>query len=275
MRPPDDNHLDFFAARYPHVRRFAPAFLTTFSFRSNRRDDPLLEAVEKLRELDYRGKRSIPEDAPVGFVPARWRPHVVDGDGRIERRQWELCLLWQLRSALRSGDVWVEGARRYSDPHNFLVPKGRWPELRGEVSLQTGNHSDGAEHLDACREEMDSVVRRLRIAASRGATVKVQEGRLLFDRDPSEGLAKSVEELGREIAGRLPRVELTDLLVEVDRMPGFSRFFTHAGGAEPRTPALRVHLYASILAQATNIGPVRMAELSDLSYRRLAWASRW
>jgi hypothetical protein len=43
----------------------------------------------------------------------------------------------------------------------------------------------------------------------------------------------------------------------------------------PGSPDLRVHLYASILAQATNIGPVRMAELSDLSYRKLAWASTW
>jgi hypothetical protein len=147
--------------------------------------------------------------------------------------------------------------------------------LRDEVSLQTGTSPDGPAHLEACRNEMDAVLCRLRIAAFRGATVKVQEGRLLFDRDPAEGLPKSVEELGREIAARLPKVELTDLLVEVDRLTGFSRFFTHAGGSEPRTADLRVHLYASILAQATNIGPVRMAELSDLSYRKLAWASTW
>ena len=86
--------------------------------------------------------------------------------------------------------------------------------------------------------------------------VKVQAGRLLFDRDPAEGIPEGVAELGREIAERLPKVELTDLLVEVDRLTGFSRYFTHAGGAEPRTAELRVHLYASILAQATNIGPV-------------------
>jgi len=94
----------------------------------------LLEAVEELLELDEEGKRSVPDDAPVGFVPAKWGPHVLTEDGKIERRHWELCLLWQLRGALRSGDVWVEGARRYANPQGFLVPKDRWPELRGEVS---------------------------------------------------------------------------------------------------------------------------------------------
>lgn len=58
MRPPDDNHLDFFAARYPYVRRFARRFFSSFSFRSSRREDPLLEAVEELLELDEEGKRS-------------------------------------------------------------------------------------------------------------------------------------------------------------------------------------------------------------------------
>ena len=275
MRPPDDNHLDFFVARYPYVRRFARRFLSAFTFRSNRPDDPLIEGVEEVLELDGEGKRVVPEEAPIGFVPAKWGPHVLREDGKIDRRHWEMCLLWQLRGAFRSGDVWVEGARRYANPQGFLVPKERWPELRGEVSLQTGTPSDGAAHLDDCRAEMDAVLGRLRLATSRGATVKMQEGRLLFDRDPSEDLPASVGELGREIAARLPRVELTDLLIEVDRLAGFSRFFTHAGGSEPRTPELRVHIYASILAQATNIGPVRMAELSDLSYRKLAWASTW
>ena len=36
-----------------------------------------------------------------------------------------------------------------------------------------------------------------------------------------------------------------------------------------------MHLYASVLARATNLGPVRTAELSDLSYRKLAWATNW
>ncbi|PZR66419.1 MAG: hypothetical protein DLM66_13530, partial [Candidatus Dormiibacter spiritus] len=34
-------------------------------------------------------------------------------------------------------------------------------------------------------------------------------------------------------------------------------------------------LYAAVLAQACNLGPTRMAEVSDLSYRQLAWATEW
>ena len=54
------------------------------------------------------------------------------------RRHWEACLLWELRGALCSGDVWVEGSRRYADPQRYLIPKDRWPSVKDEVRLQTG-----------------------------------------------------------------------------------------------------------------------------------------
>lgn len=74
---------------------------------------------------------------------------------------------------------------------------------------------------------------------------------------------------------RLPRVELSELLIEVDCWTGFSRCFEHAGGSESRSPNLLHHLYASILAQGCNFGLVRMAQIADLSYDRLAWHTNW
>ena len=70
-------------------------------------------------------------------------------------------------------------------------------------------------------------------------------------------------------------MELTDLVVEVDSWTHFLSRLTHAAGSEPRTADLRRHLHAAVLAQATNIGPVRMADLADLSYEKLAWAYTW
>ncbi|MCA1697706.1 MAG: hypothetical protein LC790_01895 [Actinobacteria bacterium] len=40
-------------------------------------------------------------------------------DGRPDRRRWELCLLSELRTALRSGAVWVQGSRRYQPADRY------------------------------------------------------------------------------------------------------------------------------------------------------------
>jgi hypothetical protein len=74
---------------------------------------------------------------------------------------------------------------------------------------------------------------------------------------------------------RLPLVGLSELLIEVDRWTRFSEDFEHAGGTAPQSPELRNHLYAALLAQASNLGLTRMARISDLTYRQLAWCTNW
>ena len=56
-RPVDDNYFDFLAQRYSHVRQFAPAFLSAFVFRGARAGDPLLAAVELLKEMNASGSK--------------------------------------------------------------------------------------------------------------------------------------------------------------------------------------------------------------------------
>ena len=76
---------------------------------------------------------------------------------------------------------------------------------------------------------------------------------------------------------RLPRVPLTELLIEVDRESGFSAHLTHAGAASPRHPELehRRNLYAAILSLACNFGSTRMAELTGISADTIDWTIRW
>jgi TnpA family transposase len=77
------------------------------------------------------------------------------------------------------------------------------------------------------------------------------------------------------ITARLPQVELTDLLIEVDSWTHFTAQLEHAGGSQPRNPEMSVYLYASVLAQAENLGLQQMASIAHLSYDKLAWYTTW
>ena len=77
-----------------------------------------------LRDMNARRPRKVPPDAPVEFVPARWRPYVVGPDGEIDRHYFELCVLWELRAALRAGNVWLETSRRLRRPRDVPDPSG-------------------------------------------------------------------------------------------------------------------------------------------------------
>ena len=90
-----------------------------------------------------------------------------------------------------------------------------------------------------------------------------------------EELPDEVVQLNDLVAERLPRVELAEVLIEVDSWTGFTQFFRHAGGARSRNPDLVRHVYAAILAQACNFGLTTMADIADLTYRQLAWTTDW
>ena len=130
MRPLDDNHFDFLANRYSYIRRFSSVFFSVFTFSSNLSEDPLLKAINLLRELDAENKRKIPKDAPQDFVSAKWAFFIFDDQGEIVRRYYEMCLLWELRRALRSGDIWLEHSRRYANPESYLIFIEKWSSLR-------------------------------------------------------------------------------------------------------------------------------------------------
>lgn len=112
-------------------------------------------------------------------------------------------------------------------------------------------------------------------ALASGSTVRIEDGELVIPPLAAENLPEDCQRLQALVAERLPKVELAELLIEVDRWCGFTKHLTHAGGAPSRTTALTVHLYAAVLAQACNFGLANMAEVADLSPRQLAWTTEW
>jgi len=123
--------------------------------------------------------------------------------------------------------------------------------------------------------ELKTILARLDGGFPQNEYVRLVGDDLIISPVRGEDPPASAEQLRDHVVTRLPKLDLSDLLIEVDRWTGFSRSLQHAGGAEPRTRDLVTHLYAAIFAQACNFGLDQMAELAGLSYRRLAWCTTW
>lgn len=282
MRPLDDNYFDLLAERFPMIRQFAPEFLDAFIFRSNPANAPLLEAVEILRKVNAEKRKLIPGYAPLAFVSGRWEPYVQEENGRINRKFYELCVLWELRQALRGGNVWVEGSRRYAKMESYLVEEKRWQEVRAEVHSLLDVPLDGGQRLKERGAELNRLLTQFNaeLAPDKNGSglVRLEDGELVLTPLSAAELPPHVAKLQHLVTERLPRVELVDLLIEVDRWTGFSQRFTHA--ATPMTTPTftddeQVLLYGAIIAQACNLGLTTLGRMTDLSRRSLAWWTNW
>ena len=274
-RPDDDNYFDFLETRYSYLRQFVPAFLETFTFQSNIPADPLLKAVQVLHDLNATRRRSVPDDAPMDFIERKWLPYVVTTDGHLDRHYYELCVLWELRNALRAGNIWLGSSRRYANPETYLIPKNRWPALRPEVCQQVALPAESELRFAEREQELSELLARVDPLLAQDGKVRMEEGNLVISPLQAEDRPASAVELEHQIDERLPFVDLSELLIEVDRWTGFSQCFEHAAGSEPRSKDLQRRLYAALLGQGCNIGLTRMARIADAAYYQLAWCNTW
>jgi len=277
----DHGHLALIDASFTYLREFAPHVIAALDFEASPDAASLLAAVSVLREMYAKGTRKVPEDAPAQFVPTRWRGYLEhareSGNVTAYRHYWELCTLLGLRDALRSGDVWVPGSRRYADPTTFLLPQPRWEGLRAEYCALVDIPPTADDALDRVGEQLTTALAELEplLATGDGPVRMDDRGEVVVSKLSAIEVPEAVEQLRMQLVELLPRPQLTELLIEVDRWACWSDQLTHAGGKTHRPPELRRNLYAAILAQACNFGLTAMAEASGISYDTLAWTTEW
>jgi hypothetical protein len=131
--------------------------------------------------------------APLAHLTDRWRPHVLTGADTINPNYYEASAFDTLRTEIRSGDVAIASSRRYRPFAHYLLPKDRWEELK--ASGQTRLALDEAGNFHLARLEPDV---------------------------PEEAHA-----LSRWLYAMLPRIDLPDLLKEVNDWTGFLGACTH------------------------------------------------
>lgn len=273
IEQPDDGYLGLLCTRYGRTRQFTPGIIGALQFQTTDPRDGLLKAVTLLEELNATRARLVPPAAPVAFAPARWRRHMINGEGQIDRRAWEMCVLTELRGALRGANVWVTGSRRYQDPSNYLIPSDDWERLRPQSQPGTGVSLDASERLALLGKDLNKHLQSLDLALTHAKTVRLENDRLVVSPLPALETEPDLEQLRSLVRDLLPRIDLVDLLVEVDSWCGFLSRLTHTDNASERAPNHTSRLLASLVAHGCNFGLATMAHIAGFSSDELAWTS--
>jgi len=253
----EGRHLAALDGSYGYLRQFTPQVLDGVEFVGGTAATELLEAVRILRHLNATGARKVPDEAPTGFVPARWRGYLdtaaKSGNTSAYRHYWELCTLLALRDGLRTGDVFVHGSRRYSDPAAYLLTPSKWADHRVEFCRLVSKPTDAAAALDQMSEELHTALGALEqtLAGDDGPVRLDEDGDLVISPLSAEDVPRKAVALKYELTEMLPFAPIASLLIELDKRTGFLDCFTHAGGKQARSSELKRNLIAVLLAEST------------------------
>ena len=111
-----------------HYRRMIPQLLELLEFRSNNDlHRPVIEALELLKKYAHSKARyyDSTEEIPINGVLKAGAKEILletdsDGNKRINRINYEICVLKALRERLCCKEIWVVGANRYRNPDDDL-----------------------------------------------------------------------------------------------------------------------------------------------------------
>ena len=229
------------AERYSRVRRYAPALLEAFTFQSTRARDPLLTAIELLRQLNRDGRRALPAKVPVGHLKEKVRK-LIAADGKRNRRLWEIATLAVRRDRLRAGDVWVEGSRAFRPLEAQIMPRPAFEARKQAGDLRLGVPPEADAWIAEKQQELDFKLKQLSYRARTGklAGIRLVDGVLTIAKHRTKVPKAKVDAAKWLILDRMPQIDIPDLLAEIDAWTGFTHWFTHlrTGDGVRLAPAL-------------------------------------
>lgn len=176
---------------------------------------------------------------------------------------------------MRSGDIWVQGSRQFKDFDEYLLPADKFHALKQASCLPVAVVTDCNQYLQerlVALEQQLVMVNRLAEADELPDAV-IKDSALKIT--PLDNIVpEEAEVLMKQAYELLPRVKITELLMEVDEWTNFTQHFTHIKSGEIAKD--KTLLLTTILADAINLGLTKMADsCPGTSYAKLSWLQAW
>lgn len=250
---------------FHRFRRYAPRMIRALDIRAAPVSETLIEAAQIIGD----GKSSSDRLTTFLRPKSKWHRH-LQGQDPTDPKLWEVAVLFHMRDAFRSGDIWLPHSRRYADLKQALVPLvavQNTPRLNVPFAPMAW--------LEDRKARMTDGLTRLAKAARHGVIPggSIKNGTLKLDRLAADVPAEA-DQLVLDLYRRLPDVRITDMLLEVDKATGFTDAFTHLRTGVPC--ADKIGLLNVLLAEGLNLGLSKMAEASNThEYFQLSRLSRW
>ena len=270
----DFDFLHYIGENYQTVRRYIVEFLNVLKFRATPSSILLLESIDFIRKMYRENSRKITTDAPTAFIKKRWNKLIFTDDG-IHRNYYEICLLSELKNALRSGDIWVQGSRQFKDFEDYLLSEETFNNIKLSDNLPLKIELDCEKYLT---ERISLIEERLKMLDYLSITNELPDAVITSSGLKITPLESTVPDNAQafinKISSMLPHIKITELLLEVESWTEFSSAFTHLKTGEVVKD--KILLLSVILADAINLGLNKMAESStNATYTKLSWLQAW
>lgn len=278
-RPQNHNYHDEVVEQYSRIRTIMSNFLNHIYFHHTPIGEAVTDSLAYLKMI-WPEKKHYLTNAPTEIIDKSWKRLVYDKKDRIKKQGYILCVLSKAQDALRRRDIYVHLSDRWSDPRAKLLQGEQWYNNRVAICRSLGHPVNPEVAIKALSEQLNSSF--LKVAANFDKNKAVHIDR--SGKQPSLTISNldkleepdSLTILRERIIELIPKVDITELLLEIHQLTGFADQFTHISESKSRADNLHVSICAVLMSEACNVGlgPIENPSKPELTVHRLDWAKQ-
>ncbi|MFV0468511.1 MAG: DUF4158 domain-containing protein, partial [Dysgonomonas sp.] len=252
-----------------HYRRMVPKLLGCMKFCSNNiMHRPVLNALKWLEE--HKGSNQqyyyLSDNLPIdGVVRPKYHEITIEtddnGERRINRINYEICVLQVLREKLRCKEIWVQDADRYRNPDEDLPQD--FNINREFYYKDLGITQDAGEFINNIRESMCKALCSLNKSIPGNKQVRLlanSKNHICLSPLAEQPEPVNINKLKGQIQATWPMTSLLDILKEADLRIGFTECFrTQRSSERLNRDELQKRLLLCLYGLGTNTGLKRVS----------------
>ena len=178
-------------------------------------------------------------EADLAWLPSNWRRHVqskstaiTQGDQWVERRYFELSILFQVKAELESGDVYIPDGERYDDYREQLVDEPTYQRELPAYGEVADIPTDAKAFVDQLREGLIERCEATDTRFPNNIHADIVDGRLVLRHHEKKESSNALKQLDTLITERLAPTNIVDVLIDTSQWLNLPQHFKPLAGTE-------------------------------------------
>ncbi|MBT2118911.1 Tn3 family transposase [Dyella sp. LX-66] len=281
----DQHYIPFLPKPYASQRALLLNCVQIMGLRSTS-NDPMTERLLLALEQCRHQRREIIETEAVGldaksdfhWLSQPWRREIfpkawgADRAGCMQRRFFELAVLFQIKDELKSGDVFIPGGERFDDYREELIDQEAFHKELAEYGEIAGLETEPGAFVSGLRESLRKKFKDVNARFPDNAYAEIVDGRLTLRKLARRPITRELALLDAKLIERLAPTSIIDVLWDVTHWANLERHFKTVAGTDGRLDDLRYRIVTTLFCYGCNLGPTQTARsVRGLSRKQAGW----
>ncbi len=284
-----NNYLPFMVQLYKKQRSTLFRTIEILNLASATEDKDLLNAFQfilkhKKRRTEFLSIQSDPNDSSsknvinIRWIRENWWKLVTGKSTKsaqvteVNKTCFELCVFERIAEELSTGDLFIPYSETFDDYREQMITWEEYEEQLPTYCEEVGLVAGDIEFTRALKITMEECCQSADSRFPDDELVRIENGNLIIGKPKPDQPSTEIEEIGALLRDRLEKINVLDVIINVEKWLNLNKHFGPLSGFESRIsdPVLRFVL--TIFCYGTNIGPTEtVRSVQGVSRKQVAW----